>query len=113
MNISLLKDVSAMKMFDIIARKRDGKALTYEELEFFVKGIVDKKIPDYQITALLMAIFLNGMSKKETSELCMLMAGSGDVLTFSDEFITVDKHSTGGVGDKTSLIVAPIAAAWD
>ena len=106
-----MKDVSAMKMFDIIARKRDGKALSYEELEFFVNGIVNNKIPDYQTTALMMAIYLNGMSKKETSELCMLMAGSGDTLEFSDEYITVDKHSTGGVGDKTSLIVAPVAAA--
>lgn len=111
MNISLMKDVNAMKMFDIIARKRDGKALTYEELEFFVNGIVSNKIPDYQTTALMMAIYLNGMSRRETSELCMLMANSGDTLEFSDEYITVDKHSTGGVGDKTSLIVAPVAAA--
>ncbi len=100
-----------MKMFDIIARKRDGKALTYEELKFFVDGIVSNKIPDYQTTALMMAIYLNGMSRKETSELCMLMAVSGDTLEFSDEYVTVDKHSTGGVGDKTSLIVAPVAAA--
>ena len=106
-----MKDVNAMKMFDIIARKRDGKALTYEELKFFVDGIVSNKIPDYQTTALMMAIYLNGMSRKETSELCMLMAVSGDTLEFSDEYVTVDKHSTGGVGDKTSLIVAPVAAA--
>lgn len=111
MDISLKKDVCAMKMFDIIARKRDGKALTYEELQFFVNGIVAGSIPDYQTTALMMAIYLNGMSKKETSELCMLMASSGDTLEFSDEYITVDKHSTGGVGDKTSLIVTPVAAA--
>ena len=81
-----MKDVNAMKMFDIIARKRDGKALTYEELKFFVDGIVSNKIPDYQTTALMMAIYLNGMSRKETAELCMLMAVSGDTLEFSDEY---------------------------
>lgn len=100
-----------MKMFDIIAKKRDGESLNYEELEVFVKGIVDKSIPDYQTTALLMAIYLNGMSGRETSDLCMLMARSGDMMKFSKELITVDKHSTGGVGDKTSLIAGPICAA--
>ncbi|MDX1357981.1 MAG: thymidine phosphorylase [Clostridia bacterium] len=98
-------------MFDIIAKKRDSKTLSYEELEYFVSGIVDKSIPDYQTTALLMAIYLNGMDGRETSDLCMLMAKSGDVREFSEELITVDKHSTGGVGDKTSLIVGPICAA--
>lgn len=100
-----------MKMFDIIANKRDGVSLSREELEYFIKGIVDKSIPDYQTTALLMAIYLNGMSGKETSDLCMLMARSGDMMEFSEEFVTVDKHSTGGVGDKTSLIAGPICAA--
>jgi pyrimidine-nucleoside phosphorylase len=103
--------VDVVKMFDIIAKKRDGLTLSFEELEFFVNGIVDKSIPDYQTTALLMAIYLNGMDGKETSDLCMLMANSGDVREFSEELITVDKHSTGGVGDKTSLIVGPICAA--
>ncbi|MCD6323321.1 MAG: thymidine phosphorylase, partial [Clostridiales bacterium] len=79
--------------------------------EFFVNGIVDKSISDYQTTALLMAIYLNGMDGRETSDLCMLMARSGDMMEFSDELITVDKHSTGGVGDKTSLIAGPICAA--
>jgi len=104
-------DVEKVKMFDIIAKKRDSKALSYDELEFFVKGIVDKSISDYQTTALLMAIYLNGMDGRETSDLCMLMARSGDMMEFSDELITVDKHSTGGVGDKTSLIAGPICAA--
>ena len=98
-------------MFDIIAKKRDSKVLSYDELEFFVNGIVDKSISDYQTTALLMAIYLNGMDGRETSDLCMLMARSGDMMEFSDELITVDKHSTGGVGDKTSLIAGPICAA--
>ncbi len=98
-------------MFDIIAKKRDSKTLSYDELEFFVNGIVDKSISDYQTTALLMAIYLNGMDGRETSDLCMLMARSGDMMEFSEELITVDKHSTGGVGDKTSLIAGPICAA--
>ncbi|MBN2557736.1 MAG: thymidine phosphorylase [Clostridia bacterium] len=101
-----------MRMFDIISRKRDGLPLGYEELEYFINGIVDKSIPDYQTTALLMAIYLNGMSNRETSDMCLLMARSGDMMEFSDELVTVDKHSTGGVGDKTSLIVAPMAAAF-
>jgi len=105
------KDVGDVRMFDIIAKKRDGKALSYDELEFFVNGIVNKSIADYQTTALLMAIYLNGMDGRETSDLCMLMARSGDMMEFSDELITVDKHSTGGVGDKTSLIAGPICAA--
>lgn len=105
------KDVDKVKMFDIIAKKRDSETLSYEELEYFVNGIVDKSISDYQTTALLMAIYLNGMDGRETSDLCMLMARSGDMMEFSEELITVDKHSTGGVGDKTSLIAGPICAA--
>lgn len=105
------KDVGKVKMFDIIAKKRDGGSLAYDEIEYFVKGIVDKSIPDYQTTAFLMAVYLNGMDGRETSDLCMLMARSGDMMEFSDELVTVDKHSTGGVGDKTSLIVGPICAA--
>lgn len=100
-----------MRMFDIILKKRDKGLLTYEELKFFIDGIVNGSIPDYQTTALLMAVFINGMNNRETSDLCLLMAESGDMMNFSDEYTTVDKHSTGGVGDKTSLIVAPIAAA--
>lgn len=100
-----------MKMFDIIAKKRDGESLTHEDLRTFIEGIVNKSIPDYQTTALLMAIYINGMNSRETSDLCMLMAGSGDMMQFSRDLLTVDKHSTGGVGDKTSLIAGPICAA--
>ncbi|MBN2852345.1 MAG: pyrimidine-nucleoside phosphorylase, partial [Clostridia bacterium] len=100
-----------MRMYDIIAKKRDSKKLSYEELEFFVSGICDKTIPDYQTTAFLMATYLNGLDEEETYQLCKLMAHSGDVMTFPDSMMTADKHSTGGVGDKTSLIVGPVVAA--
>ena len=100
-----------MLMTDIIEKKRDKHPLRDRELEFFVSGVTDKSIPDYQISALLMAILLNGMDRRETLTLTKLMAKSGDMLDLSDLFHTADKHSTGGVGDKTTLAVAPIAAA--
>lgn len=100
-----------MLMTDIIEKKRDKHPLSDRELEFFVSGVTDKSIPDYQISALLMAILLNGMDRRETLTLTKLMAKSGDMLDLSDLFHTADKHSTGGVGDKTTLAVAPIAAA--
>lgn len=100
-----------MLMTDIIKKKRDKHPLSDRELEFFVSGVTDKSIPDYQISALLMAILLNGMDRRETLTLTKLMAKSGDMLDLSDLFHTADKHSTGGVGDKTTLAVAPIAAA--
>ena len=100
-----------MRMTDIIEKKRDRLPLTDNELEFFVSGVTDKSIPDYQISALLMAILLNGMNPRETLTLTLLMAKSGDMLDLSDLPHTADKHSTGGVGDKTTLAVAPIAAA--
>jgi len=101
-----------MRMYDIIKNKRDKKELTKEEIEFFVKGYTDGSIPDYQASALTMAIFFNGMTEKETATLTLAMANSGDTVDLS-EFgnKTVDKHSTGGVGDKTTLIVAPIVAS--
>ena len=101
-----------MRMYDIIKNKRDNKELTKEEIEFFVKGYTDGSIPDYQASALTMAIFFNGMTEKETATLTLAMAESGDMVDLS-QFgnKTVDKHSTGGVGDKTTLIVAPIVAS--
>lgn len=98
-------------MTDIIEKKRDRLPLDDKELEFFVSGVTDKSIPDYQISALLMAILLNGMDRRETLTLTSLMAKSGDMLDLSDLSHTADKHSTGGVGDKTTLATAPIAAA--
>ncbi len=101
-----------MRMYDIIKNKRDKKELSKEEIEFFVKGYTNGSIPDYQASALAMAIFFNGMTEKETATLTLCMAESGDTVDlsqFGDK--TVDKHSTGGVGDKTTLIVAPIVAS--
>jgi pyrimidine-nucleoside phosphorylase len=101
-----------MRMVDVIIKKRDKKALTQEEIEYFIQGYTKGEIPDYQASALAMAILLNGMSSRETKDLTMAMAHSGEVLDLSKVVpITVDKHSTGGVGDKTSLVVAPIVSA--
>lgn len=101
-----------MRMYDIIQRKRNGEALTNAEIEFFIKGYTDGSIPDYQASALMMAIFFNGMTEEEIVTLTKAMAVSGDTVDLS-EFgnLSADKHSTGGVGDKTSLIIAPIVAA--
>ncbi len=101
-----------MRMYDIIHKKRFGGELNQEELSFFVNGYVNNKIPDYQASALLMAICYVGMTDEETATLTSLMAASGEMLdlsAFGDK--SVDKHSTGGVGDKTTLIVAPIVAS--
>lgn len=100
-----------MRMTDIIEKKRDKKPLDDKEIAFFVSGVTDKSIPDYQISALLMAILLNDMDKREILTLTLEMAKIGDMLDLSDLPHTVDKHSTGGVGDKTTLIAAPMAAA--
>ena len=101
-----------MRMYDIIHKKREGGELTREELRFFVQGFTRGEIPDYQASALMMAIFFRGMTRRETGDLTLEMAGSGDKVDLSAlPGVKVDKHSTGGVGDKTSLIIGPIAAA--
>ena len=100
-----------MRIYDIIEKKRDGQKLTKEEIDFFVQEYTKENIEDYQASALLMAIFIKGMDEEETVNLTESMARSGDMLDLSAiDGITADKHSTGGVGDKTSLIVAPICA---
>jgi pyrimidine-nucleoside phosphorylase len=97
---------------DVIRKKRDGKNLTREEIGFFVDGVTSGKVADYQISALLMAIYLNGMNEEEQQALTEAMLNSGNILNFSDiPKPKADKHSTGGVGDKTSLIIAPMVAA--
>ena len=101
-----------MRPQDVIRRKRDGKNLSREEIAFFVEGVTSGKIADYQISALLMAIYLNGMNDEEQQALTEAMLNSGNILNFSDiPKPKADKHSTGGVGDKTSLIIAPMVAA--
>lgn len=101
-----------MRMYDIIENKRNGKELTGEEIEFFVKGYTDGKIPDYQASAFCMAVYFKGMTEKETVILTKAMANSGDTVDLSMfGTLSADKHSTGGVGDKTSLIVAPIVSS--
>ena len=100
-----------MNIIDIIEKKKQNKALNEAEIAFFIDGICDGTVADYQASALLMAICLNGMNAAETAVLTDKMAHSGDMLDVSTLSPTADKHSTGGVGDKTSLIVAPVAAA--
>lgn len=101
-----------MRMIDLIIEKRNGKALSEEEIKYMVESYTAGEIPDYQMSAMMMAIYFQGMNEEETVNLTMAMAHSGDVLDLSEiRGIKVDKHSTGGVGDKTSLIIAPIVAA--
>jgi pyrimidine-nucleoside phosphorylase len=99
-------------MYDLILKKRNGNSLNTEEIQYMIKGFTNGEIPDYQMSAMMMAIFFKGMDDRETVDLTMAMAGSGDILNLSAiEGIKVDKHSTGGVGDKTSLVLTPMVAA--
>jgi pyrimidine-nucleoside phosphorylase len=101
-----------MRAVDIIIKKRDKGELTLAEIEFFIKSFISGEVTDYQASALLMAIVLNGMTPRETTDLTLAMANSGHMLDLSDVVdLAVDKHSSGGVGDKTSLAVLPIVAA--
>lgn len=113
-----------MTVLDIIEKKRDKKELSKQEIEYFIKGYTEGTIADYQAAALIMAIYINGMTKEETTNLTIAMANSGEILNLSDVFgdrakmhqkdfkrIIVDKHSTGGVGDKVSLVLLPLVAS--
>src|SRR6185436_8901307 len=101
-----------MRAVDIIAKKRDGRDLTRDEIGFIIRGYTSGDVADYQMSALLMAIYLRGMTTEETLALTEAMLHSGEVVDFSDlRRPRVDKHSTGGVGDKDSLEITPVVAA--
>ena len=106
------KEEKSMNILDIIAKKRDGKRLEKEEIEYFIQGYTNEEITDYQAAALVMAIYINGMDYEETKDLTIAMAHSGEILDLSDiSENMIDKHSSGGVGDKITLIVMPIVAS--
>lgn len=101
-----------MRIADIISKKRDGYELEYEEMKFFINGCCDGTIPDYQSAAILMAIYIRGMNERETADLTKIMVESGETVDLTPiKGIKVDKHSTGGVGDKTTLVAGPVTAA--
>ena len=101
-----------MRMMDIIEKKRDGKALSTQEINFFIEGYTKGTIPDYQASALAMAIYFQDMDERERADLTLAMVNSGDTIDLSSiQGIKVDKHSTGGVGDTTTLVLAPLVAS--
>lgn len=101
-----------MRMYDLILKKRQGEELSTQEINYFIENYTNGNIPDYQVSALMMAVFFNKMNKRETADLTMAMVNSGDILDLKEiEGVKVDKHSTGGVGDTTTLVLAPMVAA--